>query len=58
MRLLRLAASLGASLAETTATASLYYLLYGGMQPVWGMLSDRLGRVRLTSFLSWYSSCL
>ena len=27
--------------------ASLYYLLYGLMQPVWGMLSDRLGRVRL-----------
>jgi MFS family permease len=58
MRPLRLAASLGASLAETTATASLYYLLYGGMQPVWGMLSGRLGRVRLTSSLAWYSSCL
>src|SRR3712207_9328749 len=41
--LVTIAASLGASLAETTATASLYYLLYGGMQPVWGMLSDRLG---------------
>ena len=48
----------GASLAETTATASLYYPLYGGMQPVWGMLSERLGRVRLTSILSRYSSCL
>jgi predicted MFS family arabinose efflux permease len=45
--LLTIAASLGASLAETTAIASLYYLLYGGMQPVWGMLSDRLGRVRV-----------
>jgi len=45
--LVTIAASLGASLAETTATASLYYLLYGGMQPVWGMLSDRLGRVRV-----------
>src|ERR671921_2241669 len=41
--LLTIAAALGASLAQTTATASLYYLLYGGMQPVWGMLSDRLG---------------
>jgi predicted MFS family arabinose efflux permease len=45
--LVTIAASLGASLAESTATASLYYLLYGGMQPVWGMLSDRLGRVRV-----------
>ena len=45
--LLTIAAALGASLAESTATASLYYLLYGGMQPVWGMLSDRLGRVRV-----------
>src|SRR3712207_755598 len=45
--LVTIAATLGASLAETAATASLYYLLYGGMQPVWGMLSDRLGRVRV-----------
>jgi predicted MFS family arabinose efflux permease len=45
--LVTIAAALGASLAETTATASLYYLLYGGMQPVWGMLSDRIGRVRV-----------
>jgi predicted MFS family arabinose efflux permease len=45
--LVTIAVALGASLAETTATASLYYLLYGGMQPVWGMLSDRLGRVRV-----------
>ena len=51
--LVSIAAALGASLAEVTAMASLYYLLYGGMQPVWGMLSDRLGRVlvvRLTLF--------
>ena len=45
--LLTIAAALGASLAQSTATASLYYLLYGEMQPVWGMLSDRLGRVRV-----------
>jgi predicted MFS family arabinose efflux permease len=45
--LVTIAVALGASLAEATATASLYYLLYGGMQPVWGMLSDRLGRVRV-----------
>jgi predicted MFS family arabinose efflux permease len=45
--LVTIAAALGASLAETAAIASVYYLLYGGMQPVWGMLSDRLGRVRV-----------
>src|ERR671920_225510 len=45
--LLTIAAALGASLAETAAIASVYYLLYGAMQPVWGMLSDRLGRVRV-----------
>jgi predicted MFS family arabinose efflux permease len=45
--LLTIAASFGASLTEVAATASLYYLLYGLMQPVWGMLSDRLGRVRV-----------
>src|ERR671921_2760387 len=44
--LLTIAASLGASLTEVAAMASLYYLFYGLMQPVWGMVSDRLGRVR------------
>src|SRR5215204_1181245 len=48
--LLTIAASLGASLTEVAATASLYYLLYGLMQPVWGMLSDSLGRMRVTLF--------
>src|ERR671921_2543358 len=43
--LLTIAASLGASLTEVAAMASLYYLLYGLMQPVWGMLSEGLGRV-------------
>jgi predicted MFS family arabinose efflux permease len=45
--LVTIAAALGVSLSEVAVTASLYYLLYGGMQPVWGMLSDRLGRVRV-----------
>ena len=45
--LVTIAASFGASLTEVAATASLYYLLYGLMQPVWGMVSDRLGRVRV-----------
>jgi predicted MFS family arabinose efflux permease len=51
--LVTIAASLQASLSQVAATASLYYLFYGLMQPVWGMLSDRLGRVhvmRLTLF--------
>jgi predicted MFS family arabinose efflux permease len=43
--LLTIAADLRVSLAQVAAVASLYYLLYGLMQPVWGMLSDRLGRV-------------
>jgi predicted MFS family arabinose efflux permease len=38
---------LGESLAAVTFTATLYFLLYGAMQPVWGVLSDRLGRVRV-----------
>jgi predicted MFS family arabinose efflux permease len=45
--LVTIATSLGASLSQVAATASLYYLFYGLMQPVWGMLSDRLGRVRV-----------
>lgn len=45
--LVTIAADLGVSLAEVAAAASLYFLLYGLMQPVWGMLSDRLGRVRV-----------
>ena len=45
--LVTIAATFEASLARVAAAASLYYLLYGGMQPVWGMLSDRLGRVRV-----------
>lgn len=45
--LVTIAASFGASLTKAAAMASVYYLLYGGMQPVWGMLSDRIGRVRV-----------
>jgi predicted MFS family arabinose efflux permease len=45
--LVTIAASFEASLSEVAATASLYYLFYGLMQPAWGMLSDRLGRVRV-----------
>lgn len=38
---------LGASLGETAWAASGYFLLYGIMQPLWGIASDRLGRVRV-----------
>ena len=45
--LVTIAAALGVSLEEAAVAASVYFLLYGLMQPVWGMLSDRLGRVRV-----------
>jgi predicted MFS family arabinose efflux permease len=38
---------LGASLAAVAAVASGYYLAYGLAQPVWGIVSDRFGRVRV-----------
>lgn len=38
---------LGASLAEVAAAASAYFLAYGLMQPVWGMLGDRIGLARV-----------
>jgi predicted MFS family arabinose efflux permease len=39
--------SLHASLAAVATVASGYFLAYGLMQPVWGMISDRIGRVRV-----------
>lgn len=45
--LVTISIDLRVSLAEVSVAASLYFLLYGLMQPVWGMLSDRLGRVRV-----------
>ncbi len=38
---------LRASLAAVAAVASGYYLAYGLAQPVWGIVSDRVGRVRV-----------
>ena len=38
---------LGASLAAVAGVASGYFLAYGLMQPVWGLISDRIGRVRV-----------
>lgn len=51
--LVTMAVDLRASLAQVTVTASLYFLLYGAMQPVWGMLSDRLGRVWVMRWTLW-----
>ena len=38
---------LGAPLAAVAVVASAYFLAYGLMQPVWGWVSDRIGRVRV-----------
>ena len=44
--LLVVAADLHASVTSVTTAASLYYLTYGLLQPVWGVLAARLGTVR------------
>ncbi|MHB6904300.1 MFS transporter [Streptomyces sp. DB-54] len=36
---------LGVGMASAVMAASVYFLCYGLMQPVWGLASDRLGRV-------------
>jgi len=45
--LIAIGLDLGASLAEVAVAASAYFLAYGLMQPVWGMLGDRIGLVRV-----------
>ena len=44
--LVTIAAELRVGLEEVASAASAYLLLYGVTQPVWGVLSDHLGRVR------------
>ena len=44
--LILMAGALGVPLAAMVRTAGVYFLAYGLMQPVWGLVSDRLGRVR------------
>jgi MFS family permease len=44
--LVAMAHGLGAPLSATISAASAYFLAYGLMQPVWGMVSDRIGLVR------------
>lgn len=43
--LLFIAVDFGVSLAGSVAVASVYFLCYGLSQPVWGLLSDALGRL-------------
>jgi predicted MFS family arabinose efflux permease len=45
--LVGIAADFGVSLGAAAAVATLYLLLYGVLQPVYGFLSDRWGRVRV-----------
>ncbi|MFB4280164.1 MULTISPECIES: MFS transporter [unclassified Nonomuraea] len=45
--LVLIAADLGVSLSASVGAASGYYLAYGLTQPLWGLLSDRFGRVRV-----------
>ncbi|MEU4849946.1 MFS transporter [Streptomyces gilvosporeus] len=45
--LMVIAARLGAAMSTVVLAASVYFLCYGVMQPVWGLASDRLGRVRV-----------
>jgi predicted MFS family arabinose efflux permease len=45
--LIPIAASFHVSLATVSAVASLYYLAYGVMPTLYGVLSDRFGRVRV-----------
>lgn len=44
--LLTIAGAFSVGLDGAAAVAALYFLLYGLSQPAWGLLSDRLGRVR------------
>ncbi len=44
--LVAIAHDLGAPLADIVRAAGAYFLVYGLSQPLWGMVSDRVGRVR------------
>ena len=48
--LVAISEDLEVSLSRVTLAATAYFLLYGAMQPVWGMLSDRVGRVNVIRF--------
>lgn len=44
--LIAMARDLGVPLTQVVQAAGVYFLTYGLMQPIWGMMSDRLGLVR------------
>ena len=44
--LVAIAHDLDAPLSEVVSAAGAYFLVYGLSQPLWGLVSDRLGRVR------------
>lgn len=44
--LVAIAADMGAPLSSVVQAAGVYFLVYGLSQPFWGVVSDRLGRVR------------
>ena len=44
--LVAIALDLGVPLSQAVQVAGAYFLAYGLMQPVWGMVSDSLGLVR------------
>ena len=43
-----IASAFHVSVAAVALTATAYYLVYGAVQPLWGFLSDRTGRIRVT----------
>ncbi|WP_431042635.1 MFS transporter [Streptomyces sp. P1-3] len=45
--LVLIGSQLGVAFSTVVLAASTYYLCYGLMQPVWGLASDRMGRVRV-----------
>ncbi|MDQ6900568.1 MAG: MFS transporter, partial [Candidatus Dormibacteraeota bacterium] len=45
--LLPIAHDLRVTVAQVTVVATAYFLLYGAMQVVYGLISDRIGRVLL-----------
>lgn len=48
--LIPIAATFHVSLSRAATVASVYYLLYGVSQPMWGIASDWFGRVRVMRF--------
>lgn len=48
--LVAISVEFGASLAAAAVAATVYFIAYGVMQPVWGLASDRFGRVHVIRF--------